>query len=113
MARSDAPNAARRSLPPWLRPPRTGPLLILVVLLSVISIAATEARLVGLLASSLDMAIPYAIAALNLAVGVAGLRTRHKLGWSLYLVASLLGFVLIGATTPITAVSTLITVASS
>ncbi|WP_055036494.1 hypothetical protein [Blastochloris viridis] len=88
-------------------------MLVLVILLSAVLIAATEARGIGLLASPLPMAIPYAVAALNLAVAVAGLWTRHKLGWSLYLIASLAGFILIGATTPITAVLTLITVASN
>ncbi|GEO84588.1 MULTISPECIES: hypothetical protein [Alphaproteobacteria] len=78
-----------------------------LAMVTVLALAASELHQRGHLESSKAFAIGGSLALANLALGVAGLRTRHRIAWGVYLLASLMTVVLIGSANPVSALVTL------
>jgi hypothetical protein len=81
-------------------------LLILVLVLGAVAIVSNELRLAGYQSNETARLAAYAIFVFNTAAAIAGLWTAHRGGWLAYAFLSLACTLLIGASTPISALWT-------
>lgn len=82
-------------------------LLIFVGIVSALAFGASQLRQHGQIEPFAALAIAGSLAFANLALGVAGLRTRHWTAWGTYLMVSLAALILLGFASPLTAVTAL------
>jgi hypothetical protein len=78
-------------------------LIIAVLALSLFGIIAGEFGLFSRLSLETQRVIGLTEVGVNMAIAIYGAVAFHRLAWSAYLVLSVAGFVLVGATTPIVA----------
>jgi hypothetical protein len=79
-------------------------LIIAVLALSLFGIIASEFGLFSRLSLETQRVIGLTEVGANMAIAIYGAVAFHRIAWSAYLVLSIVGFVLVGATTAITAV---------
>ena len=79
-------------------------LIIAVLALSLFGIVAGEFGLFSRLSLEAQRVIGLTEFGVNMAIAIYGAVAFHRIAWSAYLVLSIVGFVLVGATTAITAV---------
>ena len=79
-------------------------LIIAVLALSLFGIVAGEFGLFSRLSLETQRVIGLTEFGANMAIAIYGAVAFHRIAWSAYLVVSIVGFVLVGATTAITAV---------
>jgi hypothetical protein len=82
---------------------RTTYLIAAVALLSATAVAFLELRLRGHLSFEAGRAAAYVVFLLHAAVVVLGLWSAHRVAWAAYLVVSVAAMVLLGASTPFSA----------
>lgn len=78
-------------------------LIIAVLALSLFGIVSSDLGLFSGLSLQTTRAIGLIAFGANVAIGIYGAVTSHRIAWSAYLVLSVAGLVLVGATTPIVA----------
>jgi hypothetical protein len=78
-------------------------LIIAVLALSLFCIISSELRLFGWLPLYVQWVIGMTEFGANLAFGMYGVTTSHRIAWSAYVLLSLVGLVLVSAATPISA----------
>ena len=79
-------------------------LIIAILALSLFGIVASEFGLFSRLSLETQRVIGLTEFGANMAIAIYGAVAFHRIAWSAYLVLSIVGFVLVGATTAITAV---------
>ncbi|ATN33872.1 hypothetical protein ACO34A_08620 [Rhizobium sp. ACO-34A] len=80
----------------------------LVIATAVLALATADLRRRGFMSPSLASAIAISLLLINLALCIAGLMTRQKLAWGLYLLVSLATSLVLGFATPVNAALTLL-----
>ena len=91
---------------PWpnrMQSLRTTHLIIVVLLLSALAIISNEFTGAGLLSFDTHKILVYLVFMINTAIAILGLWTPRRAAWLGYLVAGFASMILIGASTPISA----------
>jgi hypothetical protein len=83
---------------------RSSHLFFGVLMLSALAIALNELSLADYLSLEIHGALVYFVFLLNAAIAAIGLWTPHRVAWATYLIASVACLLLIGASTPMSAV---------
>lgn len=78
-------------------------LIIAILALSLFGIVTGDLRLFSGLSLDARRTIGLIAFGANVAIGIYGAVNSHRIAWSAYLVLSVVGLVLVGATTPIVA----------
>jgi hypothetical protein len=78
-------------------------LILAVLALSLFCIISSELRIFRWLPLHVQWLIGMAEFGANLAFGIYGVATSHRIAWSTYLILSVAGLVLVSAATPISA----------
>jgi len=87
-----------------VRPVRSVHLILVILLITLVAQILVQLRLAAVLAHTFDFVLVWFLILLNFAIAIAGWWTAQRVAWTVYLLLSVAGLVLIGAATPLAAV---------